>query len=87
MALAASSSPSGVATTFGGRPPTADEFRFKETAIPTSQNMNNNNMNIQNSPANTGTDDYLHTRHGGSRDSFMGRVKKLRKGLKEMLMN
>lgn len=84
MALA-SSSPSSAATTFGRRPTTEDGFRFRETAIP-SQNMNNNN-NIQNSSTNTGADDYLHTPHVGSRDSFMGRVKKLRKGLKEMLMN
>ena len=84
MALAASS-PSGVGTTFGRTPTTEDGFRFRETAIP-SQNMNNNNKNIQSSSTNTGTD-YLHTGHVGSRDSFMGRVKKLRKGLKEMLMN
>ena len=88
MALAASS-PSSVATTtttFGRTPTTEDEFRFRETVVP-SQDMNNNDINIQSSSStNTGTD-YLHTRHVGSRDSFMGRVKKLRKGLKEMLMN
>lgn len=80
MALAASS-PSGVAT-FGRRPTTEDEFRYRETGVPSQ------NMNIQNSSSstNTGTD-YLHTRYVGSRDSFMGRVKKLRKGLKEMLKN
>jgi len=86
MALAASSSPSGAPTTFGRRPTTEEGFRFRETATQ-SQNMNNNShKNIQNSSKNTGTD-YLHTQHMGSRDSFMGRVKKLRKGLKEMLMN
>ena len=86
MALAASS-PSGVATTTSGRTATTeDDFRFRETVVP-SQNMNNNDKNIQSSSTNTAGTDYLHTRHVGSRDSFMGRVKKLRKGLKEMLMN
>jgi hypothetical protein len=88
MALAASS-PSGVATTtaFGRGPTNEDEFRFRETVVP-SQDMddNNNDKNIQySSSTNTGGANYLHTRH--ARDSFMGRVKKLRKGLKEMLMN
>ena len=83
MALAASSPP-GVATTHGGRTTTEEGFRFRETMIPT-QNMNNyNKKNIQNSSTNTGTD---YTGHVGSRGSFMGRVKKLRKELKEMLMN
>jgi hypothetical protein len=85
MALAASP-PSGVAatTTTFGRSITGDEFRFRETVVP-SQNMTNDNDNQNSSFPNTGTD-YLHTRHVGSRDSFMGRVKKLRKGLEEMLM-
>jgi len=52
---------------------TRDGFRFRETAIP-SENINRPN-------------DHVHTRRGGSRGGFMGRVKKLRKGLKEMLMN
>jgi hypothetical protein len=86
MALAASSSPSGdgvASTTFGRRPTSSDGFQYRETVIPT-QNMNNNNKkNIQNPSTNTRTD-HLHTPHA---DSFMGRVKKLRKGLKEMLMN
>ena len=88
MALAASS-PSGVANTFGRRPTTAEDgFRFRETVVP-SQNMNNNdnNKNTQNSFINTVGTDYLHTRHVEPRDGFMDRVKKLRKGLKEMLMN
>ena len=79
MALAASSPSSVATTTSGRRPTTEDEFRFSETAVP-SQNLYNNKKNIQNSSTNTGTD-YLHTRR------FMSRVKKLRKGLKEMLMN
>jgi hypothetical protein len=97
MALAAPSfSPSVVATTSERRPATADGgFRFRETVTsPRQQNMNNNNNNntyIQNYPSSTNTGtaaDYLHTRHGRSeRDSFMGRVKKLRKGLKDMLTN
>ena len=84
MALAASS-PSGAATTatIGGKPITEDEFRFRETVVP-SQNINNKNIQI--SSTNIGTD-YLHDRRVGLRGSFMGRVKKLRKGLKEMLMN
>jgi len=85
MALASSSSPSGVATTgFGRRPTTGDGFRFRETAIP-PQNMNNNNNKkiIQHSSTNTGTD----IPQVESSDNFMGRVKRLRKGLKEMLMN
>ena len=87
MALAASS-PSGAAiTTSGRRPTTEDEFRFRETVVPSQNKNNNDSNNIQNSfSTNTGTG-YLPTRHVGSRDSFMGRVKKLRKGLKEMLMN
>jgi hypothetical protein len=82
MALAASS-PSGTPNTFGRRTTAAqDGFRFRETVIP-SENMNNND----NHKGNAGSD-YLHNRYvGGSKDSFMGRVKKLRKGLKEMLMN
>ena len=92
MALAASS-PSGhsvasTTTTFGRRPTSEDGFRFRETVIP-SQNMNNNNnnnkKNIQNPSTNTRTTDHLYTTPHV--DSFMGRVKKLRKGLKEMLMN
>lgn len=82
MALA-TSSPSGVATTFGRKTTAADGFRFRETAIP-SENMDNNNHS--NAHANMGSD-YLHTRYAGSKDSFMGRVKKLRNGLKEMLLN
>lgn len=79
MALAASS-PS---TTFGRRPATADDgFRFRETVVPSNDN-HNNGSHVQ---ANMGSD-YLHTRYMGSKDSFMGRVKKLRKGLKGMLMN
>ena len=86
MALAASSS--GVATTFGRRPTTAEDgFRFRETVVPSHNMNNNNNKNIQTSFTNTGGTDYLHTRHVESRDGFMDRVKKLRKGLKEMLMN
>ena len=86
MALAASS-PSSVATSVERRPRAEDNFRFRETVNP-SQNMNNNNRNwnTQNPSTNTGTD-YLHTRNVGSEGSFMGRVKKLRKGLKEMLLN
>jgi hypothetical protein len=87
MALAASSpSGQGVATTttFGRRPTSDDGFRFREMAIP-SQDMNNNNRkNIQNPSTNTTRTDHYHTPHA---DSFMGRVKKLRKGLKDMLMN
>lgn len=77
MALAASS----VATTTFGRK-TQGEFRFRETVIP-SENLTNKNVDVQ---ANTGSE-YHDTRYVGSKDSFMGRVKKLRKGLKEMLMN
>ena len=86
MALAASS-PSGAAatTTFGRRPTTEDEFRFRETVVP-SQDMNNNDdKNIQISYSTNTGPDYPHNRRSG--DSFMGRVRKLRKGLKEMLKN
>ena len=71
MALAASS-PSGSATL--GRS-TRDGFRFRETVIPSETN---------NRPPN---DDVLQTRKGASRDGFMGRVKKLRKGLEKIFMN
>ncbi|KAF8813449.1 hypothetical protein BYT27DRAFT_7206816 [Phlegmacium glaucopus] len=74
MALA-TSSPSGVPTL--GR--TEDGFRFRETVIP-SESVSN----VDYTNAKTG---YIDTRGVGSRDSLMGRVKKLRKGLKEMLMN
>ena len=77
MALA-SSSPSGVATL--GRA-TQDGFRFRETVI---ESENNSNNNIDSTNVGAG---YLHSRNVRSRDSFMGRVKKLRKGLTEMLIN
>lgn len=71
MALAASSPSSAAATTFGR---TQGGFRFRKTAIPSETVKKSNNNDLD-------------TRYVGSRDSFMGRVKKLRKGLKEMLMN
>jgi len=76
MALA-TSSPSGVATTLGRT--TKDGFRFRETVIPSG--------NISNVDGTNARMDHIDTRCVGPRDSFMGRVKKLRKGLKEMLMN
>lgn len=74
MALASSSSPSGGVATFGRT--TDGGFRFRETVIPSENHMGSPNNDSK-------VDSCSRTRDGG----FMGRVKKLRKGLKEMLMN
>lgn len=73
MALASSSAPSGGVATIGRT--THGGFRFRETVIPSENNIASTN--------NSKVDSSSRTRDSG----FMGRVKKLRKGLKEMLMN